>query len=115
MRLNSLYIGVQNMNRALRFYETLLQKEPTHVEERFSYFTFDGFIFGLFYAAYENEDLHFGNNCIPDFEVDHIEDEYKRVLSLTKEIVLDLHTVGSYLVFQCKDSEGNTIEFYEQK
>jgi predicted enzyme related to lactoylglutathione lyase len=75
-------------------------------------FDLGGAYFGLFYATYDGEKLVFGNNCVPNIEVEDIEAEYERVGALAAEIDPGIHRVGDYRYFQFKDTEGNIVELY---
>ncbi len=113
MKINSLYVGVKDMNRAIDFYKNLFQKEPEDINERFSSFDINGITFALYNAKADSEDMTFGNNCVPNIEIDNAEDEYQRVKELNAELLGEIVSVDSYKLFQFKDTEGNVIEFYE--
>ena len=53
MNLKSLYICVQDMNRAIEFYEELLGQTVTEKDDIYSVFDINGFRLGLF--AYEKK------------------------------------------------------------
>lgn len=112
MKLNALYIGVADMSRALTFYQSIFRQEPIRVEERFSMFDVGGTYFGLFYAAFDGEDLIFGNNCVPNIEVDDIDAEYRRIGGVAPYVDPDIRRVGAYRYFQFKDLDGNLVELY---
>ncbi|RLP94317.1 VOC family protein, partial [Micromonospora sp. CV4] len=46
--LSSLYVCVKDMERAIRFYETLLGQKVTKKDPVYSVFDIDGFRYGLF-------------------------------------------------------------------
>ena len=54
MNLKSLYICVQDMNRAIEFYEELLDQTVTEKDDIYSVFDINGFRLGLF--AYERKE-----------------------------------------------------------
>lgn len=58
-KINSLYICVKDMNRAINFYEKLLGQKVTERDDIYSVFDIDGFRYGLFanYKTGEKKDL----------------------------------------------------------
>ena len=113
MELSSVYVGVEDMERALDFYRELFGTEPEQAEERFSRFEFESGDFGLYNAGYDGYDLEFGNNCIPNFEVDDVEAAYRRIDQISPEMVHDaILEFGDYRTFHFIDSEGNEIEVF---
>ncbi|OVE85209.1 VOC family protein [Natronolimnobius baerhuensis] len=112
MELSSVYVTVEDMDRALEFYRELFDSEPVQEEERFSMFEFDGTDFGLYNPAYDGEDAEYGTNCVPNFEVDDVDAAYERTEALAQNVGHDILEVGDYRMFQFVDSEGNTIEVF---
>ncbi|WP_435344747.1 VOC family protein [Haloarchaeobius sp. HRN-SO-5] len=113
MELSSVYVGVEDMERALDFYRELFDVEPKQETERFSTFAFDTGDFGLYNAGYDGYDVEFGNNCVPNFEVDDVEAAYRRVEELAPEMVHeDVLEFGEYRTFHFLDTEGNEIEVF---
>ena len=116
MKINSLYICVDNMNRALNFYSTKIFNCPAaSATERFSYFDIDGFLFCLFNPNIDGEPHIKGNNCIPTIEVEDVLSLLEKFQSENVNVIMDLNQVGDYHLFQCKDSEDNILEFYQIK
>jgi len=111
MKLSSLYITVQDMDRAIQFYSKFLQIKPTIHEARFSSFNLNGFGFDLFAPAEDGEERILGNSTIPVFETDDLNFERKRVLGLGCELVLE-QQINGYNLFQFKDTEDNIIEVF---
>lgn len=112
MNLNALYVGVTDMDRAVEFYRDVFNREPIQLEDRFSMFDVGGTGFGLFAAAVDGEELVFGNNCVPNIEVDDIDAEYERLAALVPRIDETIRTAGRYRYFQFTDTEGNLVELY---
>ena len=67
--INSLYICVKDMQRAVDFYEHLLGQKVTERNEIYSIFDVGGFRYGLFANEKMNEPKRWGNNCLPSFSV----------------------------------------------
>ena len=113
MELSSVYVEVEDMDRALDFYREVFDREPEQIEERYSSFAFDTIDFGLYNASYDGYETRFGDNCIPNFEVDDVEDAYERIESLAPEMVHEMILeFGDFRTFHFIDSEGNEIEVF---
>lgn len=108
-----MYVSVEEMDRALEFYRELFEAEPSQAEERFSTFEFDGVDFGLYNPRYDGFDLEFGNNCVPNFEVEDVDAAFERIGELAPEMVSDeVMAFGDYHTFHFRDTEGNEIEVF---
>jgi len=115
MILNALYVGVTDMNKSLNYYSKIFDREPVQREERFSMFDLGGAYFGLFNAAYDGEELWFGNNCVPNIQVEDIESEYNRIKNIASRVDEKIREAGGYRYFQFSDPDENLIEFYGVK
>lgn len=113
MILNSIYVSVENMERATEFYKKLFQKEPANVDKRMTSFDLHGFYFLLFDQAIDGEKVEFGNNCVPDFKVENVKEEHARIKQFAPTIDDEIQDLGEVKLFQFKDSEGNILEIYE--
>jgi len=113
MTLSSVYVGVEEMERALEFYRELFGVDPEQAEERFSTFAVGSVDFGLYDASYDGHEFTFGDNCVPNFEVDDVEAAHERIETLAPELVHDgVLEFGDYRTFQFVDTEGNTVEVF---
>lgn len=110
IRINSLYVCVKDMERAVSFYERLLNQMVTERDDVYSVFDIDGFRFGLFANEKVNEKHIYGDNCLPSFEVDNIALLQERLSSLNCPIVFPLTRIKNNWVLEIADSEGNHIE-----
>lgn len=106
--IRSLYLCVLDMERAIAFYEDLLEQTVTIRDDIYSVFEINGFRLGLFAYQKMKEQHTFGSNCLPSLEVDSV-DVIKNKLSKL-EIVFPLTKIGPNWVAEFKDSEGNHIE-----
>lgn len=106
--IKSLYLCVTDMDRAIAFYEDLLEQNVAVHDEIYSVFDINGFRLGLFAYEKMNEKHTFGSNCLPSLEVDSI-GILKSKLSKLK-IVFPLTKIGANWVAEFEDSEGNHIE-----
>lgn len=112
IKLNSFYLCVKDIKRAVDFYEQLLNQK---VEENGSLFIINGIRFWLFdYQAANDNRVVFGHNCLPSFEVDDIKALMRKLEELRAEIVFPLTRIGSNWVLEFRDSEGNDIEVYSR-
>lgn len=107
-RINSLYLCVQDMERAVNFYESFFEKPVTIKDSIYSIFDINGFRLGLFAYKQVNEEHTYGSNCLPSIELENI-DELKRKISY-KKIVFPLTIIKNNYVCEIQDSEGNNIE-----
>ena len=110
------YISVQNMDRAVNFYEMLLSKKVSHREEN-TWADFDigeGCYLGLINPDIISNERKIGNNSVPVFATDDVDDIYKKVKDVNIKIVHELETLKYtdyfYRTFLCEDTEGNLIE-----
>ena len=108
MKIKSLYICVDDMQRAIDFYTIFFEKEPIKNDSIYSVFDIDGFRFGLFAYQKMNEHHTFGSNCLPSIEVDSIETLKRKIEKL--EICFPLTKIDNNYVVEFIDSEGNHIE-----
>lgn len=110
--LNSLYICVKDMRRAIDFYEKFFEQSVYKKDDVFSVFNLKGFRFCLFNNKKVNEEVNWGDNCLPSFEVNNIDILAEKLKTLRAEIVFPLTKINDNLVLEFKDSEGNDIEVY---
>ena len=108
MKIKSLYIYVDDMQRAIKFYTKFFEKSPIKNDSVYSVFDIDGFRFGLFAYKEMNEVHTFGSNCLPSIEVDNIEILKRKTKNL--EICFPLTKIEKNYVVEFIDSEGNHIE-----
>lgn len=110
--LNSLYICIKDMERAIHFYERFFEQPVCVRDEVFSIFDIKGFRFCLFNNQKVNESVKWGDNCLPSFEVNDMDRLLEKLRTLEAEIVFPLTRINSNWVLEFKDSEGNDIEVY---
>ncbi|MFA6940780.1 MAG: VOC family protein [Clostridiaceae bacterium] len=112
--LNSLYICVNNMDRAVDFYKRLLNINPDTYDQVFSIFNINGFRFCLFNNEKVNEKKSWGNNCLPSFNVNDMNKLMEKLNKLNSKIVFPLTKINDSYVLEFEDSEGNHIEAYSK-
>lgn len=106
--INSMYICVRDMDRAINFYENFFEMNVSERDEVYSVFNIDGFRFGLFAYEKVDENHTFGSNCIPSFDFSSIEILKSKIKN--NNIVFPLTKLGKNYVAEIEDSEGNHIE-----
>lgn len=112
IKLNSFYLCVKDLKRAVDFYEQILNQK---VEDNGSLFTINGIRFWLFdYQPANDNRVVFGHNCLPSFEVSDIKSFMKKLEELKVQLVYPLTRLGNNLVLEFKDPEGNDIEVYSK-
>ena len=102
-RIESMYLCVNDMDRAIHFYEDFFEQEVLIRDEVYSIFDIHGFRFGLFAYQKMGEEHIFGSNCLPSLEVENLN-------ILQSEICFPLTQIGDNWVVEFIDSEGNHIE-----
>ncbi|MFX1308127.1 MAG: VOC family protein [Promethearchaeota archaeon] len=110
--LNSLYICVKEMDRAIKFYESFFEQPVFKKDQIFSIFNIKGFRFCLFNNSKVNENVTWGDNCLPSFEVNDINKVREKLKKLDRKIVFPLTKIQDNWVLEFKDTEGNDIEVY---
>lgn len=106
--INSLYLCVNDMERAIAFYEELFEQKVAICDEIYSVFDINGFRLGLFAYKKMNEKHTYGSNCLPSIEVNSIEVLKSKLSKLN--IAFPLTQIGMNWVAEFEDSEGNHIE-----
>lgn len=108
VRINSLYICVEDMDRAIRFYEDLFAQKVSEKDDIYSVFQIGSFRFGLFAYAGMKEEHVFGSNCLPSITFPDKKTLLEKIRD--KEICFPLTRIGRNWVAEIVDSEGNHIE-----
>lgn len=112
IKLNSLYICVKDMDRAINFYEQLFNCKVSTKDDIFSSFQLESFRFCLFNNEKVKEAVTFGDNCLPSFQVNDMTILMDKLKELNCDIVFPLTKINNNLVLEFKDCEGNDIEVY---
>lgn len=107
-RIQSLYLCVADMDRAIRFYEQFFEQEVTEKDQYYSVFDINGFRLGLFAFEKLNEKHTWGSNCLPSIEVGNLEVLKSKICEL--ELCFPLTQIKSNWVTEFVDSEGNHLE-----
>lgn len=136
MRLGCTYISVADIDGSLKFYQQLLQMEPTCVnaERWFSFACGNTFALynpafdeqliqenrmeGRFNDAYledfrQNKQKNLNDTVILNFVVDDVQKEYERLKQLNLGELSELmyvNIVSPYWYFNIKDPDGNLLE-----
>ena len=121
MKFDHTYVSVKDMDRAIAFYEDLLDMKVSHREEN-QWADFDmgnGCYFGLIDLKIISEKRIVGNNCIPAFRSDDVDGIFEKVKKYKVKITFEptdlAFTTYRYYCFECEDTEGNLIEIADYK
>ena len=106
--IKSMYLCVNDMDRAIHFYEDFFEQEVLIRDEVYSIFDIHGFRFGLFAYQKMGDEHIFGSNCLPSLEVENLNILQSKIQQL--EICFPLTQIGDNWVVEFIDSEGNHIE-----
>lgn len=111
MELASVYVAVEDMERAVAFYRQFFQAEPIQHMEKTSVFQPGAVRFVLLHQSVYAFPLQQGNNCVPTFAVADIESELARIKQLAPPRISDqVVQAGPFRLFQLSDTEGNILE-----
>ena len=113
-RIKAIYLAIEDMDRAVKFYEEIFNISVSAYGEKMSSFDLGNISFLLFNPAFDDEDVIYGNNVVLNIEIDDIDKMFDFVKNEGCEIVMHPELIGEYLIFQVKDTEGNIIEFYKK-
>lgn len=69
----SLYLCVNDMDRAVSFYENFFEQTVTEQDPVYSVFDINGFRLGLFAYQKMNEHHTWGSNCLPSISLESVE------------------------------------------
>lgn len=108
--IDSLYIIVDDLERAVAFYEDFFEQKILNKSELGGYFDINGFRFHLFAYKKVSESHTYGSNCLPSICFHSLEELNKKISG--KEICFPLTKIGKNWVAEFVDSEGNHIEVY---
>lgn len=106
--IDSLYICVKDMDRAISFYEGFFECPVSERGEVYSVFVINGFRFGLFAFERVNEPHTYGTNCLPSVCVEGLDALKSKTQNYN--VVFPITQIGQNWVCELEDSEGNRIE-----
>ena len=106
--INSLYLCVKDMERAIKFYEDFFESVVAEKSDIYSVFDVNGFRLGLFAYEKKNEPHSFGSNCLPSISVDSLSSMQEKLRG--KSICFPITRIKDNFVAEFIDSEGNHIE-----
>jgi predicted enzyme related to lactoylglutathione lyase len=116
LRLNHIYLSVEDMERAIAFWESIFQaKIAARNRDRWANFEECGVYLGLYRPAYDGGKYSVGDNVTIVLETEDIATEHQRVKTITEKISNLLNAGPNYRYFHFRDLEGNLIEVAQQK
>lgn len=110
--LDSAYICIRDMDRAIKFWEEFLEQKITIKDDIFSIFDLGNFRLCLFNPEKVKEKVIYGDNCLLSFKVRNIEQLKAKLERLGVDIVYPVTKIGDNFVLEFKDTEGNDVEVY---
>ncbi len=113
-KLQSAYISVEKVERALEFYEWFLERPAAKKGDSLYLFNIDGFRLFLFDHNNEKEEIQYGDNCLLSFEVEDAEKIKTQIEAQGLKIVFPLKKILDNFVFEFQDPEGNHIEVFSK-
>jgi predicted enzyme related to lactoylglutathione lyase len=111
-KLESAYISVENIDRAINFYEWFLKRKATKKGDSLYLYNLDTFRLFLFDHNNEDEEIKYGDNCLLSFEVEDAKKTEEQIRKRGLKIVFPLKKILNNLVFEFEDPEGNHIEVF---
>lgn len=112
IKFESASIAVQDLDRAIEFYEWFLDRKVSSRGKFLTKFELDNMDFVLFDSKNSPHDTSYGDNCILNFEVEDVESCFRAIKEKNLEVTLPLMKMGGRVVFIFKDTEGNQIEVF---
>lgn len=114
MRLNFIWVAVDDTEEAADFYNNLFEvEEPAHIDSRLAIYEFEAVRFAAYGTEFDEWEPTYGENSAPAFEVEDLESERERVLKLV-DSVRD-YDAGDHKGLLLTDPWGNTLELYSWK
>ncbi len=118
IQLDHVYFLVEDMERAVHFYETFLDTKVTHKEgDRWADFEIegqDGMYFGLLNKKAIDEKIVVGNNAVLGIYTEDIQKAFEKAKSLGATVLYEPDDVQDspykYVCFGMLDLDGNVIE-----
>ena len=108
--IDSLYICVDDLERAVAFYEDFFEQKIKDKTSLGGHFDIHGFRFHLFAYKEVHEAHSYGSNCLPSVCFENLATLKNKISG--KEICFPLTKIGKNWVAEFVDSEGNHIEVY---
>jgi predicted enzyme related to lactoylglutathione lyase len=118
MKVDHFYIKVDDLGKAIKFYEQLLRKKVTNREgDRWADFQKDNEVYlGIFNAAHDKETPDYGDNITLSLKTENVAEAYKEVKDLKPKVQTKIFTIKQpelYKYFQFEDPWGNVWEVSE--
>lgn len=115
IKIDHFYIKVTDLDKAISFYQNVLEKKISHKEgNRWADFdSGDGVYFGIFNASNDNETFESGDNITLALKTQNIKKEHKRISDLNPKAITEIIHLSQpydYYYFQFEDEWGNIWE-----
>ena len=118
MKFDHFYIKVDDLDKAIEFYENLLETKISNREgDRWADFEKDSVVyFGIYNAAYDNKIPVYGNNAILSLRSKNIENDHVKIKAfkpVNQSEIIIIKQPSLYKYFQFSDPWGNVWEVAE--
>ncbi len=118
IKIDHFYIKVTNLDKAISFYEKLLQMQISHREkDRWADFQKSSEVyFGILNTTVDGDSFKAGDNTTLALKTDDIEKEHARIKELLPKSITEIETITQpalYKYFQIEDEWGNVWEVAE--
>ncbi|MFW5873651.1 MAG: VOC family protein [Bacillota bacterium] len=113
-KLESAYLSIENVERAINFYEWFLERKAVKKGNSLYLFEIDDFRLFLFDHKNEKEQVKYGDNCLLSFEVEDAKETKEKIEQRGLKIVFPLEKILNNLVFEFQDPEGNHLEVFSK-
>ncbi|MFR2988146.1 MAG: VOC family protein [Faecalibacillus sp.] len=107
-RIESMYLCVNDMDRAVSFYEQFFEQRVTKKDEIYSILILMVSVLVYLLMKKMNEEHIFGSNCLPSIEF--LNKEVLKAKISSYKLCFPLTPIGTNWVVKIIDSEGNHIE-----
>jgi lactoylglutathione lyase len=119
IKIDHFYITVTDLDRAVSFYESILQKKISHREgNRWADFSDNNgsIYFGIYNAIIDGEDFTTGSSPTLSLKTDDVKLEHGRISKLNPKSITEIYQItqpAPYDYFQFEDEWGNVWEVVE--
>lgn len=109
-----MYLAVEDLNRSVEFYSTVLQGRPVTRNPNFAAFVVGSSRLGLMAAAAYAVPVQRGNSAVPTIKVDDIDTWHARIRPLAAKAT-EIIQKGPFRLFMFVDPDGNVVEVASSK
>jgi catechol 2,3-dioxygenase-like lactoylglutathione lyase family enzyme len=104
-----MYLAVEDLNRSIEFYSTILQAEPISRNPNYAAFAVGSSRLGLMATGGYAVPVQRGNSAVPTLKVDDLEAWHSRIKPLAQRTT-EIIEKGAFRLFMFLDPDGNVVE-----